>query len=187
MAKEVLEFEVKDVTKFESVYKELIRQKVGIIFKIAQEKNENFSDLLDEFVPEARDFSEVWQNEYIFENKKLNTNSVFTEDTAKKLTLKKKKIVIKKNNNSIEETDKNENDLQIINFNNIKSKPKEVTENNNKMEIKSTEVKVDTIDNNHSIENSEILKNDTVENFSKIEKTELKTVKKKMPKTLKRK
>tara|TARA_B110001450_G_C17465963_1_gene418215 strand:+ start:503 stop:670 length:168 start_codon:yes stop_codon:yes gene_type:complete len=55
------------------------------------------------------------------------------------------------------------------------------------MEIKSTEVKVDTIDNNHSIENSEILKNDTVENFSKIEKTELKTVKKKMPKTLKRK
>lgn len=183
MISEILELKGKDIKNFESVYKELIKQKVGIIYKIAQEKNENFSDLLDEFVPEARDFSEVWENEYIFESKKLNTNTVFTEDTTKKLTKKLVLNKIKKNNNSIEETDKNENELQVID---IETKPTEVTENNNKMEIKSTEVKVDTIDNNHSIENSEILKNDTVENLSKIEKAESKTVQRKMPKLLKR-
>ena len=167
MMSEILELKGKDIKNFESIYKELIKQKVGIIYKIAQEKNENFIHLLDEFVPEARDFSEVWEHEYIFESKKLNTNTVFTEDTTKKKLVLNK---IKKNNNSIEETDKNE--LQVID---IETKPTEVTENNNKMEIKSTEVNIDTIDNNHSIEN-----------LSKIEKAETKKVQRKMPKLVKR-
>ena len=190
MVNNILEIQGKDVKNFESVYKELIRQKVGIIYKIAQEKNENFINLLNEFVPEANDFSEVWENEYIFNNKNSNT-----KDKPKKLILNKK-VVLKNNNNSIEKTqvkiDKSENELGT---DKIEPKLSEVTENNiveeknNKMDMKSTEVKVDMksteikVDNT---DNSKIVKNDTVESLSKIKEPELKIKKtKKMPKSFK--
>jgi len=57
----------KQIETFEYVWKELLKQKINIIYTISQEKNENFKELLQEFVQEAFQHIELWKDNYIID------------------------------------------------------------------------------------------------------------------------
>ena len=59
---------------FGCVWKELLKQKVAIVHKVAKYKEVDFQSLIDEFIPEAMEYKEVW-NDLYFENTSLSTHS----------------------------------------------------------------------------------------------------------------
>ena len=58
---------------FGCVWKELLKQKVAIVHKVAKYKQVDFQSLIDEFIPEAMEYKEVW-NDLYFENTSLSTH-----------------------------------------------------------------------------------------------------------------
>ena len=65
-----MELSIMDVTSkqletYGDVWKQLLKHKIEIIYKISIDKKQNFKDLLTEFIPEAFDNKELWEDEYI--------------------------------------------------------------------------------------------------------------------------
>ena len=56
------------VNNFKSVWLELLKKKIAIIYDISIHKNVDFMELLSEFVPEALDHKTEWEDLYIIKN-----------------------------------------------------------------------------------------------------------------------
>ena len=56
------------VNNFKSVWLELLKKKISIIYDISIHKNVDFMELLSEFVPEALDHKTEWEDLYIIKN-----------------------------------------------------------------------------------------------------------------------
>ena len=84
---------------FTEVWKQLLKQKVKIVFEISKEKNEDFLELLKEFVPEAFENEDLWKDEYILKpTEKINiektvNQTIINENNNKEAQPKKKKIM----------------------------------------------------------------------------------------------
>lgn len=96
------------VDNFKSVWLELLKKKISIIYDISNCKNVDFLELLEEFVPEAFEYKSTWEDLYIIRDKPKikKDNNLRNKDTQKKkLTFgkksEKKKISIKKNSKSL--------------------------------------------------------------------------------------
>ena len=50
---------------YNTVWFELLKQKVQIIYDIALFKKVNFMELLNEMIPEANNYKYLWENKYI--------------------------------------------------------------------------------------------------------------------------
>jgi hypothetical protein len=87
----ILNVTSKQLETFGDVWKELLKQKINIIYKISIDKNEDFQKLLEEFVPEAFDNKELWENVYMINESK----ECVTESTENKYLKPKEKIKIK--------------------------------------------------------------------------------------------
>ena len=105
---------------FNHVWLQLLKIKVKVLYDIAQHKQCNFRELIDEFIPEALENRSHWENDYILDanffgehienekqkrtisktKKKIDFVNSLTDDALMPKTIKKKrkKIVIKKNN-----------------------------------------------------------------------------------------
>ena len=55
----------KDFSGYNKIWKEILKTKVKIIFDISKEKNENFIELLNELIPEANQYKNIWIDDYI--------------------------------------------------------------------------------------------------------------------------
>ena len=59
-----MEFSNNQFKAFSDIWKELLKEKVNIIFKIANEKKVDFHKLLEEFIPEAFENRDIWEKNY---------------------------------------------------------------------------------------------------------------------------
>lgn len=104
------------VSNFKSVWLELLKKKISIIYDISNHKNVDFIKLLKEFVPEAFDHKPEWEDLYIIKQQTPNfTNNVKNKDqnkdqkkdqkkdqiTNKDKDIKKKKLSIIKQNRTV--------------------------------------------------------------------------------------
>ena len=106
------------VSNFKSVWLELLKKKISIIYDISNHKNVDFIKLLKEFVPEAFDHKPEWEDLYIIKQQTPNfTNNVKNKDQKKdQITnknkdkdIKKKKLSIIKKNRTIKSIPKSVN------------------------------------------------------------------------------
>ena len=72
----------KQLENFGSVWQQLLKQKVNIIYQISQHKKVNFEELLKEFIPEALDYKSLWEDNYL-------VKSETKQETKPKLLFKK--------------------------------------------------------------------------------------------------
>jgi hypothetical protein len=56
------------VDNFKSVWFELLKKKIAIIYDISNHKNVDFMELLNEFVPEALEHKSEWEDLYIIKD-----------------------------------------------------------------------------------------------------------------------
>ena len=70
---------VEQLANFNEVWKELLKQKVKIVYEISKHKKCDFQELLKEVLPEAFIYAHIWKDQYII------------HDTAKSFKFKKKK------------------------------------------------------------------------------------------------
>ena len=73
----------KQVENYNTVWFEILKQKIQIIYEISKQKNVDFIQLLTEFVPEAFEHKSMWEDRYILKKKNNKT-------TKKKFIIKKK-------------------------------------------------------------------------------------------------
>ena len=87
----IMDISPSQLLNFGEVWKELLKQKVGIIFTIANEKNVSFKGLLNEFIPEAFDNKDLWESNYILDNDESGSSAICNtiQPPKKKLTIKK--------------------------------------------------------------------------------------------------
>jgi hypothetical protein len=55
----------KQLDHFSHVWKEILKQKIKILYTISTDKKEDFEELIEEFVPEAFEHEELWRDDYI--------------------------------------------------------------------------------------------------------------------------
>ena len=88
-----MEFSNNQFKAFSDIWKELLKEKVNIIFKIANEKKVDFHKLLEEFIPEAFENRDIWEKNYPnISGSKKTTKLVI--GGSKKTKTKTKKLVI---------------------------------------------------------------------------------------------
>ena len=80
---------------FNDVWKEILKQKVRIVYEISKHKEYNFEKLLKEVLPEALDNKSLWEDNYI----KTNVSKSSGETSKKKSFKIKKKISNEEYNN----------------------------------------------------------------------------------------
>jgi len=71
---------------FADVWKQLLRQKVKIVSEIARHKQVDFYELLKEFIPEAFEHKNVWEQDYVLPN---TTQTPPSSSKSKKLKIMK--------------------------------------------------------------------------------------------------
>lgn len=49
---------------FEEIWKDLLKIKIKIIFNLSIQTNKNFIDLLENELPEAFEYKEIWEKDY---------------------------------------------------------------------------------------------------------------------------
>ena len=69
---------------FGDVWNELLKYKVAILYKISLKQNQDFNSLLNQFLPEALKFKNIWEDDYILKDKKSSST-----DSPNKITFKK--------------------------------------------------------------------------------------------------
>lgn len=87
------------VNNFKSVWLELLKKKISIIYDISKNKNEDFLELLKEFVPEAFNHKSEWEDLYIIKNRKklsIGKKKKFSKKISITREKKKKKLVLKR-------------------------------------------------------------------------------------------
>ena len=70
----IMDISSSQLENFECVWKELLKQKIDILYKISHEKNENFLSLMNQFLPEAFDYKNIWEDKYILPSNNLSEN-----------------------------------------------------------------------------------------------------------------
>ena len=63
-----MEITTKQHVSYNTVWFELLKQKVQIIYDIALFKKVDFIELLDELLPEANNYKHLWESKYILSN-----------------------------------------------------------------------------------------------------------------------
>ena len=61
-----------DLDGFNNIWKKLLKQKVRIVYEIANDKKYDFNKLLEEVCPEAIKNRDLWENDFI-----INVAGVF--------------------------------------------------------------------------------------------------------------
>ena len=84
------------VNNFKSVWLELLKKKISIIYDISTHKNVDFINLLKEFIPEAFDHKSEWEDLYIIKENTYKTINNEKKNKKEILKNKKKKLILKK-------------------------------------------------------------------------------------------
>jgi len=59
-----MEFSNKQFKAFSDIWKELLKEKVHVVFMIANDQRVDFYKLLEEFIPEAFENRDIWEKDY---------------------------------------------------------------------------------------------------------------------------
>jgi len=81
-----------DLEGYNKVWHELLKRKVKILYDIALLKKVSFDDLINEFLPEATQYKDIWSQDYIMDlsNKPSIKNIHDKNPPRKKIYIKKK-------------------------------------------------------------------------------------------------
>ena len=71
MSSNIMDVTSKQLDSFSHVWKEILKQKIKILYSLSMDKEEDFESLIEEFVPEAFEHEDLWRHDYI----KTNTYS----------------------------------------------------------------------------------------------------------------
>lgn len=50
---------------FEKIWKDILKIKIKIVFELSQRTNRNFIELLTNELPEAFEYKEIWEKDYL--------------------------------------------------------------------------------------------------------------------------